>query len=227
MGPGFCVIGLERQGQSFCSVRPLPPWGNAWLVFPYQRGDILQFLFSSIPTVSPHVEDHPSSGVLGKAGQVSEADLVGYLHKAETSENLRGLFKCVINENTKGSGVYVEPDTALRSICGCKVLNVRFQLFPEAVRVTLLLPSGEILRDLSVVDRDWNEYIARVLQKITGANRLDRANRFLNLVMAEYLLNDANPFARIGLTRLHNEKHWLMLDSLFPLPRIAWFDQLS
>ena len=226
MGRGFCVIGLEQVGPAFRSIRPLPARGNAWRRFPYNRGDILHFLLSSLPTAAPHVEDRASTGALAKAGQLPEGDLVGFLRKAETAENISGLLQCTVRENVRGSGIYAEPNLASRSICGCGVQNIRFQVFPDAIRATLLLPSGETLRDLPVVDRDWTGFIRQILRKISGANRLQRANRFLNNLMMERMLNSPNQFARIGLTRLHNEKHWLMLDSLFPAPRVTWLDQL-
>ena len=225
MGSGFCVIGLDRKGQSCCSVRPLPPRGNAWQRFPFIRGDRLCFRLSFIPAATPHVEDRVSTGILGKAGHVPEGDLVAHLRQAELTENLGSLFNCTVHENPWGSGVYVEPNAASRSICGCNVQNVRFQVFPDAVRATVLLPSGEALRDLPLVDRDWNEFIRRVFQETTGANRLQRINRFFNGVIAERVLNNSNRFARIGLSRKHYEKHWLMLDSLFPLPQQNWLHQ--
>ncbi len=227
MGAGFCVIGLEDQAESLRSIRPLPPGGNAWSRFPYRRGDVLDFDLSFIPIARPHLEDRRSSGSLRKAGQVSEADLVGYLRKAEMAEDLQGLFHCGVRENVRGSGIYVEPEEVSRSICGCPVQNIRFQLLPDAVRATLLLPSGETLRDLPVVDRDWNEFIRRVLQETVGANQLHRTNRLLNGQAAERVLNAGNRLARIGLTRLFNDKHWLMLDSLFPLPEPGWINQGS
>ncbi len=226
MRRGFCVIGLEHKGYVLRSIRPLPPTGNAWRRFPYKRGDVLQFLLSALPTAVPHVEDSASTGIMGKTSQLPEGDLVGYLRRAEVAENARGLFACHVHENVRGSGIFVEPNLASRSICGCEVQNIRFQLFPEAIRATLLLPSGETLRDLPVVDRDWVGFIRRVSRKIAGANRLQRANRFLNGRMMERLFTDTNQFARIGLTRLHNNRHWLMLDSLFPSPQITWLDGL-
>jgi len=52
-------------------------------------------------------------------------------------------------------------------------------------------------------------------------------NHFLNVAVAEKLLNEPNRMARVGLTRLHQEKHWLMLDSLFPLPQMTWLNELT
>ena len=227
MGPGFCVIGLEHEGQAFRSLRPLPPRVNAWRTFPHKRGDILQFYLSTIPNSSPHVEDRFSTGVLGKASEVSEGDLVNYLRQAERAEELKYLFQCPVRENPGGSGMYVEPNSGSRSICGCDLQNIRFRVFPRAVRATLLLLSGETLRDLPLVDRDWNEFIERALQQAPGANRLQRLHRFLNETLATRVLADPKRFARIGLSRLHNKKHWLMLDSLFPLPQPAWLDPRS
>ena len=171
MGSGFCVIGLEHAGTILRSIRPLPQRGNTWMVFPHKRGDILSFRLSTLPTEGPHKEDRPSTGVLGSTVHVSEAELVGYLRRAEVAENASSLFRCPVHENRRGSGVYVEPDSASRSICGCELHNIHLQVFPNVVRGTLLLPSGEALRDLPVVDRDWREFIGRASQKTTGANR--------------------------------------------------------
>ncbi|MBI1750794.1 MAG: hypothetical protein HYR59_09025, partial [Acidobacteria bacterium] len=82
------------------------------------------------------------------------------------------------------------------------------------------------LRDFPLVDRDWKNFIDQTFEKTVGANRLQRVQRFLNSKIAEILLNITDPFARIGLTRIHNERHWLMLDSLFPLPQTTWLNDL-
>jgi len=226
MGPAFCVIGLEHTERSFHSIRPLPPRGNGWAHFPHGRGDVLSFLLSAWPAARPHTEDRPSTGILAREATVAETELVSYLRKAEISENLSGLFQCAVHENRHGTGIYVEPDAAARSICGCEIQNIRFQLFQDANRATISLCSGESLAGLPLVDRDWNAFIELAMRRMQGANRLLRVNRFLNKVLAEKVLNDSLRFARIGLTRLHNEKHWLMLDSLFPLPQKAWLDDL-
>lgn len=227
MGTAFCVIGLEHVDCAFRSIRPLPPRGNGWAHFPYSRGEILRFALSTLPTEGPHTEDRPSTGVLARETVVAETELVSYLRKAEVSDNLCGLFRCVVHENRHGNGVFVEPKTSERSICGCEIQNIRFQLFMDANRATILMPSGESLAGLPLVDRDWNAFIELAMREITGANRLQRVNRYLNNLLVERVLSDPRRFARIGLTRLHNEKHWLMLDSLFPLPQAAWLESLS
>jgi len=226
MGPGFCVIGLEHTGQSCRSIRPLPPVGHAWQAFPFRRGDRLRFSLSHIPVGAPHVEDRVLARILEKTGSVGEGDLVAHLRRAEVAENLSGLFHCAVHENPRGSGIYVEPNAADRSVCGCELQNVKFQVIPpKTVRAALLLPSGEPLRNLPLVDRDWNESIRRIFHETAGANQLHRINRFLNGFIAEKLLNDSNRFARIGLSRPFKGTHWLMLDSLFPLPWPSLFDR--
>jgi hypothetical protein len=152
---------------------------------------------------------------------------VGFLRQAERSADLNGLFGCGVQENTRGSGIYVLPGQGQRSICGCDVNNVRFEIVSTGVRAMILLPSGVVLRDFPLVDRDWRNFIDSAFQRMAGANRLQRVQRFLNSKIAEMLLNTTDPFARIGLTRIYDECHWLMLDSLFPLPQAAWLNDLQ
>ena len=224
---GHCVIGLERVGQGYCSIRPLPRFGNAWpSPFRHERGDRLQFYLSALPTERPHVEDRISSGTISAAGKVSKAELVNCLRQAEVAQELRELFGCEVHERRHRGNVCTKPGQGIRSICGCHFLNIRLQRLSNELRAALTLPSGEALRDLPVVDRDWNEFIELAVNRIVGANQLQRLNRFFNFHLRDKLLNDPDRFARIGLSRPFKERCWLMLDSLFPLPRVAWLENL-
>lgn len=227
MGHGFCVIGLERSENGYRSVRPLPPFTDSWPApFPFHRGDVIQFDLYPVPVARPHMEDRRSQGPPRVLRRVSENELVAFLRQAECSAILDGLFGCGVQENVRGSGIYVLPGQGQRSICGCELNNVRFEVFPEEVRAMLLLPSGVVLRDFPLVDRDWRNFIDRTFEETAGANRRQRVQRFLNSKIAEILLNSTDPFARIGLTRIHNERHWLMLDTLLPLPQTTWLNDL-
>lgn len=227
MGHGFCVIGLERTENGCRSVRPLPPFADSWPApFPFHRGDVIQFDLNPVPVTRPHIEDRRSRGQPKILRRVSENELVAFLRQAECSADLNGLFSCGVQENTRGSGIFVLPGQGQRSICGCEVNNVRFEIFPDEVRAMILLPSDVVLRDFPLVDRDWRNFIDSAFQRMAGANRLQRVQRFLNSKIAEILLSTADPFARIGLTRIHNERHWLMLDTLIPLPQTAWLNDL-
>jgi hypothetical protein len=228
MGHGFCVIGIERDEGGYRSIRPLPPYGDSWpLTIPFRRGDVLQFDLNSIPVVSPHIEDRRTQNTGRLLRHVSEDELVTSLRQAETSCSLEGLFGCEVQENQRGSGIFLSAGEGRRSICGCEINNFRFEVFPEEVRALALLSSGLVLRDFPLVDRDWRNFIDRIFQKTSGANRIQRIQRFLNKRVTDILMKSPSPFARIGVTRIHNNRHWLMLDSLFPLPQEAWFDDLQ
>ncbi len=227
MGQGFCVIGLERIENGFRSVRPLLPFADSWPAsFPFHRGDIIQFDLYPVPVTRPHIEDRRSRGQPKILRRVSENELVAFLRQAEYSADLNGLFSCGVQENTRGSGIFVLPGQGQRSICGCEVNNVRFEVFPDEVRAMILLPSGVVLRDFPLVDRDWRNFIDQIFEKMVGANRLQRVQRFLNSKIAQILLSTTDLFARIGLTRIHNDRHWLMLDTLIPLPQTTWLNDL-
>src|SRR5260370_39688944 len=57
MGPGFCVLGLERGTQGFRSLRPIPRSAYSWPAFAYKRGDKVAFDLPHIPPMRPHTED--------------------------------------------------------------------------------------------------------------------------------------------------------------------------
>ncbi len=153
MGPAFCVIGLQHDQQKFQSIRPISSTANSWLHFPYQRGEILECSLTPFCGTPPHVEDRVSTRDFRRCSTVVENEVAGYLRKAECSDSLSGLFECRIYENKRGSGTHVLPTEARRSICGCRTQNLRLELCGNELRATLVLSSGELLRDLPVVDR--------------------------------------------------------------------------
>lgn len=224
MGEGHCVIGLEALGDRYRSVRPMPPTGNAWPApFGYQRGDVLQFRLARIPVTAPHVEDRRSTGILAKVRNLPEEELVDCLRRSEFGGELDGLFGCAVRESPRGgASACVEPTEAVRSICGCAFDNIRFRVFLEQVRAELTLASGETLRSLPIVDRDWNE-LFDWLRSTAGEELL---KKLLNSTVRDYLLFHSNRLARIGLSRPFQGPCWLMLDSLFPGPGQHWEDNL-
>jgi len=226
MGPAFCVIGLAREAEKIHSLRPLLPHGKGWAHFPHRRGDILEGSLLRLPAPPPHVEDRTSTRGLQKVGEVGEAEIVAFLRKAETARSLAELFDCKIRENRRGAGLYAAPAEAQRSICGCETQNVRLELCGNELRASLVLPSGEALRDVPMVDRDWNEFIETALARDRGANRHARLERFFNSNFHTKVLSCPYHFVRLGLTRpLHQGKCWVMLDTLFPLPSQEWLEE--
>jgi hypothetical protein len=93
MDYGFCVIGLERDGTRFRSLRPVPP-EREWRQFPYNRADRIAFDLASMPVLSPHVEDRRAAASHRKIGAVTEADLVQCLRQAEVANSVAELFGC-------------------------------------------------------------------------------------------------------------------------------------
>jgi hypothetical protein len=225
MGPAFCVIGLQREDQKIRSIRPVPSSVNGWLHFPYQRGEILECSLASFCGTPPHVEDRTLTRNFQKSSAVAEPDVVGYLRRAESADSLRDLFECRIQENRQGSGAYALPTEARRSISGCRTRNLRLELCGSELRATLVLSSGELLRDLPVVDRDWLDFTEAALAEKRGANRFVRFKRFLNSQFHYKIMSCEHHFVRIGLTRPYRDLCWLMLDTLFPLPKADWLEE--
>jgi len=225
MGPAVCVIGLQRDKEKVQSIRPVPTWVNGWLHFPYQRGEVLECSLAPICGAPPHVEDRALTKNFRKSATVGESDIVTYLRKAECADSLRGLFECAVYENKKGSGVYARPTEAHRSICGCQTQNLRLELCGNELRATLVLASGELLRDLPVVDRDWLDFKDAALAVERGANLAARLERFLNSQLQYKIMSCPHHFVRIGLTRPYREVCWLMLDALFPMPKAEWLEE--
>jgi len=225
MGPAFCVIGLQREQEKIQSIRPVPAFTNGWKNFPHQRGDILECALVPFPGAKPHVEDRVSTRGFEKSSTLREAETVAFLRKAEMAQSLPDLFDCPVHENKKCSGLFAMPNEAKRSICGCETQNLRLELCANELRATLALRSGEALRDLPVVDRDWRDFIEAALSPVRGANRAARLDRFLNSQFHYKIMSCPHHFIRLGLTRPFHDLCWLMLDTLFPLPKAEWLEE--
>jgi hypothetical protein len=224
MGPAFCVIGLQREKDKIQSVRPVSPTANSWLHFPYHRGDVLQCELSPFSGAKPHIEDRLSTRGFQKESTVSEPEVVTYLRKAEIADTLPELFGCALHENRNG-GFFAKPPEAKRSVCGTVTQNLRLELYANELRATLALSSGEVLRDLPVVDRDWRDFIDAAFAESRGANRVGRLERFLNSQFHYKVLSCPHHFIRLGLTRPYHDLCWLMLDTLIPLPKRDWLEE--
>lgn len=225
MGPAFCVIGLHREKERIHSVRPISSTANSWLYFPYHRGDVLRCDLAPLAGSGPHVEDRISTCGFQRDATVSEGQVVTYLRLAEFAGSLPDLFGCRLHANKSGSGLYAFPAQAKRSICGTQTRNLRLELYANELRGTLALSSGEVLRDLPVVDRDWRDFMEAALDPSRGANRLTRLERFLNSQFQYKIMTCPHHFVRVGLTRPYHGLCWVMLDTLFPLPQQDWLQE--
>ncbi|MGB8474328.1 MAG: hypothetical protein WCE61_09610 [Candidatus Acidiferrum sp.] len=225
MGPAFCVIGLQREKGAIRSIRPVSSTANSWMHFPYRRGDVLSCELVPFAGSKPHVEDRVSTRGFRKVAAVPEEEVVTHLRKAEIAGCLPELFGCVLHENKNGSGLFAVPLDPKRSICGAGTQNLRLELCGNEPRATLALFSGEVLRDLPVVDRDWRNFIDSSLAEDRGANRVSRLEHFLNSQFHYKILSCPHHFIRLGLTRPYHDLCWLMLDTLFPLPKREWLEE--
>lgn len=227
MGSAFCVIGLARDAEGIHSLRPIPGSGGGWSHFAFRRGNILEMQLLRLPAERPHIEDRTCAGSIEKVAEVHEPEIVRYLRQAEAATSVSELFGCPIRENKNGSGLFAVPADAKRSICGCETQNLRLEMCGNELRASLVLPSGEALRDLPVVDREWNEFIESALGDGRGANRQNRLDRFLSSHFHHKVLSCTHHYVRLGLTRPMNRGLcWLMLDTLFPLPRAEWLEEI-
>jgi hypothetical protein len=224
-GPAFCVIGLQREKDRIRSVRPVTATANSWLHFPYQRGDVLQCDLAPFSGAKPHIEDRVSTAGFEKESSVLEPEVVTYLRQAETAGSVPEFFGCALHENKSGSGLFAKLPEAKRSICGTVTQNLRLELCGNELRATVALSSGEVLRDLPVVDRDWRDFIEAAMAIRRGANRLARLQRFLNSQFHYKVLSCPHHFIRLGLTRPYQDLCWLMLDTLIPLPKQDWLEE--
>jgi hypothetical protein len=232
MRDGYCVIALEQVGPgSFRSVRPMPLWGFAWRApFPHQRGDHVECdLRPRKEARAPHVEDLQPGSLKPTSRKIGESELIRCLRQAELSENLHGLFGA--NLQTSGGGnAWVVPGEATRSICACRYRQVWFQLFQNAeglrLRARLGLFSGESLRSLPVVDREWQSFIEAAFGPRIPADQVKQSTANLNRALYPRLRGSMRALARIGLARESAGRCWLMLDSLFPQPQEAWLKRI-
>ena len=234
MGPGYCVIGLERLNSgAFRSIRPMPPRGFAWREpFPLRRGDFVKFDGRPIPVERPHVEDVQSNGLDSMGRSLGEDELVECLKQAEVSPDLEHAFGCPVQASSGGGrALWVSPSEAARSVCGCAYVNLRFRLFPEPagfnLRAEMTLSSNERLPSIPIVDREWRRFAHQLLQRIRRSDALAFAERFLNGRVRSALFASTRHFVRLGLPRPREDRRcWLMLDSLFPQPDESWLDLL-
>lgn len=232
MRDGYCMLALEKVGgDAFRSVRPMPVWGFAWRApFPHRRGDYLECDVRERPDARPpHVEDLPRGAVTPANRKVSEAELIHCLRRAEFSDSVRGLFGAEPQVSGGGSA-WVAPAEARRSVCGCAYRSLWFQLIrnPEGLRlrVRLGLASGESLRSLPVVDREWQRFIEAAFGPRLAVPQLKQSEKALNRALYPKLRGSWRALARIGLTRESAGRCWLMLDSLFPQPQEDWLRRI-
>ena len=233
MGPGYCVIGLERIGPDhFRSVRPLPPAGYAWREpFPYKRGDYARFRPTPSIASAPHVEDQRCAGLEPVQRSLNENELIGSLRKAEVAADLERLFDCELRASPRGGrAVWVSSADARRSICGCEYQNIWFRIYAEpddfTLRARLSLGANERLESVPIVDRDWRQFVARLIENKGGLSHVTEAERVLNHAVRLRLLASPQRLIRIGLPRPGGDGQcWLMLDSLFPQPRNSWLPE--
>jgi hypothetical protein len=234
MGSGLCVIGLERLGQNeFRSIRPIPPMGHAWpLPFDFSRGSFVRFEPAATAVKSPHVEDQNTHGLTSGKNSLEEDELVDLLRHAEVSESSEGLFGCGLHAEQLGGNAWAPPDSACRSICGCNYANMRFRVYLDAANLKLVakvaLDSGEVLHSLPIVDWEWRQFAAELSRRLPKFPTIKELDAFFNRSIRPRIMDEPVHFVRIGLPRPNRDasKCWLMLDSLFPQPDVAWLDDL-
>lgn len=227
MNKGFCVIGLERVAGRFRSLRPLPRHGYAWMRFPYQRGDKVVFDFLATLAVPPHGEDRGTTSNR-KVGFVSESELVNSLKQAEAAASVKDMYGCDAHMSRRGGdSVFVMPEEAKRSICGCEIESLRFEFhFYPKVRVAVVLKSGERLESLPLVDADWSEFVDILAENVKDQSRVrTQLGQLFGSLVYPQIQSSPSRFARIGLSRPDRDGFcWFMLDSLFPLPKKSWLE---
>ncbi len=163
---------------------------------------------------------------------MEEDELIDLLQHAEVSERSEGLFGCSLSSDHLGGNAWVPPDSAGRSICGCKFANMRFRVFVDADGPRLLakvsLGSGEVLHSLPVVDWAWRQFTTELHRRLPKHSSPKEFDSFFNRSIRSRIMDASVHFMRIGLPRPKGDesKCWLMLDSLFPQPHIAWLNDL-
>ena len=228
MKEGFCIIGLERSSSGFRSLRPIPAGSFAWREFPYKRSDRVEFDLQPLQVFKPHVEDRMFRNHR-KLGSISEEDMLACLKQSEVAASVTDLFGCTVRSTQRGAN-YVQPSEGNRSICGCTIGNISFSFkyYPPKIRATLYLESGDRLDGLPVVDHDWVGFAENLwAQKQGQANLRQRLQRFFNRQIQEHILSSDAPFVRVGVTRPFQDRCWLMLDSIFPLPKDSWLEEFE
>jgi len=76
---------------------------------------------------------------------------------------------------------------------------------------------------LPVVDRDWFAFAKR-----WDDESQSRLAGFFNWFIVDQIISSPIRFARIGLARPDKDGLcWLMLDSLFPLPKAEWVKEFK
>lgn len=234
MGLGLCVVGIERIGKnSFRSVRPIPPTGYAWpLPFHCKRGSFVRFEPAATSAIPPHIEDQNTHGLTPRGESLVEDELVDLLQHAETSENSEGFFECELRTDKPGGNAWVPPDSARRSICGCWHTNMRFRVFVDPGRVKLVvrlaLTSGEVLHSLPIVDWAWRQFLGELISRLSKPPARNELEALFNGSIRARVMGSPTRWVRIGLPRpkQNENKCWLMLDSFFPQPDVAWLGGL-
>ncbi len=234
MGSGLCVVGIEQVGKNeFHSVRPIPPMGYAWpLPFDFQRGSFVRFEPSVTSTTGPHVEDQNTHGLTAGRNSLDQDELVDLLQHAEISESVEGLFGYGLSSDQLGGNAWVPPASASRSICGCNYGNMRFRVYTDAAKVKLVamvaLDSGEVLHSLPIVDWAWRQFVVELTRRFPRHPPRRELNALFNGSIRARVMDSPVHFVRLGLPRSNRDdsKCWLMLDSLFPQPEVAWLDAL-
>lgn len=230
MGTGLCVVGIERAGdRTFRSVRPMPPRSYAWpLALGGQRGNFAQFDAMATSAARPHIEDQATNGLTPHGDPLAEDELVDLLQHAEISEDVEGLFGCHLHSDQLGGNAWVPPASACRSICGSAYANMRFRVYLDRDKVKLLamlaLTSGEVLHSLPIVDWAWRQFLVVLLSRYPRRPLARELDVYFNRSIRARVMDSPAHFVRIGLPRPSQDKCWLMLDSLFPQPDVAWLN---
>jgi hypothetical protein len=179
----------------------------------------------------PHIEDRLAASEK-KLGSSTEAELVKCLKQAEMATSIKELFCCDVHSSPRGgAAAYLDPEDGKRSICGCEVESVRFSLrfFPPKIRAALALTSGESLQSLPVVDVEWLGFAVDLASQVKDkSNCRPQLQSFFDSFVRDEIMSSPIRFARIGLARPDKDGFcWLMLDSLFPLPKKAWLKEFK